>query len=415
MKNDIIKSHNLGFIIFFILLYLSLIIGFQLNEDSNGGAFLDYKGQKSATEAFAINFKKTLLNYDNFATRHSPVLIIFLSFFEKINFSDELIRLIHLHICLILPIGFYLILLEKFKNIEKKYLLLIVGLIFLSPTFRSLSIWPDSRLLGLSIFTFSILFFLYFLRSKQFKYCLLNIFFCAFSSYISPNFSLFSIYFFYIFVKEYNFDNKKIIYIILINIILSLPALYYLFILDVNFLTKTAVVSENKSFDFYSNIANQILIIPSIILFYLIPFLFTRVFNLEFKKILIRVIFSLIIMSVCIIYFDYKFEYTGGGIFFKASYFIFKNNYFFYLISFVSLFFLLIICSNKFENYLIFILLLLSNPQISIYHKYYDPLLVIIFFSLLVVNLDGSQFKKIKNNIFIYLYFVVFLIVGVMK
>ena len=117
MKNDIIKSHNLGFIILFILLYLSLIIGFQLNEDSNGGAFLDYKGQKSATEAFAINFKKTLLNYDNFATRHSPVLIIFLSLLEKINFNDELIRLIHLHICLILPIGFYLILLEKFKNI----------------------------------------------------------------------------------------------------------------------------------------------------------------------------------------------------------------------------------------------------------------------------------------------------------
>jgi hypothetical protein len=415
MKNDIIKFNNLILILIFILLYLSLIIGFYFNEDSTGGAFLDYRGQKGVSKAFAINFKDTFLNYDNFATRHSPVLIVFLSFFEKINLSDNLIRIIHLHILLILPFIFYLILIEKFKYIEKKYLLLIVGLVFLSPTFRSLSIWPDSRLLGLSIFSLSILSYLFFLRSNQLKYCFFNIIFCAFSAYISPNFSVFSIYFFYFFCKKYSYFSRELIYIILTNILLSLPALYYLFILDVNFLTKTAAITEKKKFIFFNNIANQILIISSIIFFYFLPFVLTNILNLNFKNITSKIIISLLIFIICLIYFDYKFSYTGGGIFFKTSYYLFENNYLFYLISYISLLFLCLILSNKFENYLIFLLILLSNPQISIYHKYYDPFLIVILFSLVNIDIDIKKIMKFKTNVFIYLYFTMFLIIGFLK
>ena len=415
MKNDIIKFNSLILVLIFILLYLSLIVGFYFNEDSTGGAFLDYRGQKGVSEAFAINFNNTFLNYDNFATRHSPVLIVFLSFFEKINLSDNLIRIIHLHILLVLPFIFYLILIEKFKYIEKKYLLLIVGLVFLSPTFRSLSIWPDSRLLGLSIFSLSILFYLFFLRSNQFKYCFFNIIFCAFSAYISPNFSVFSIYFFYFFCKKYGYFSRELIYIILTNILLSLPALYYLFVLDVNFLTKTAAITEKKNFIFFNNIANQILIIPSIIFFYFLPFVLTNILNLNFKNITSKIIISLLIFIICLIYFDYKFSYTGGGIFFKTSYYLFENNYLFYLMSYISLLFLFLILSNKFENYLIFLLILLSNPQISIYHKYYDPFLIIILFSLVNADIDMKKIMKFKTNVFIYLYFTMFLIIGFLK
>ena len=415
MKKDIAKLNNLSLIFFFILLYLSLIIGFHLNEDSTGGAFIDYKGQKVVSEAFAINFKETFLNYDNFATRHSPVLIILLSLFEKININDDLIRIIHLHISLILPIAFYLVLIEKFKTVEKNYLLLIVGLIFLSPTFRSLSIWPDSRLLGLSIFTLSILFYLYFLRYNKFIYCCLNILFCALSAYISPNFAVFSIYFFYSFLKKYDFFSIEIFSIIIINILLSLPALYYLFILDVNFLTKTAVISGKENFIFFNNISNQVLIIPTIFFFYTLPFFLTRIINLEKNNIKTIITISFTIIILCIFFFDYKFDYTGGGIFFKGSYILFGNNYLFYLISSFSIIFLLLICANKFDNYLIFFLLLLSNPQISIYHKYYDPSLLIILFSLINLKIDTNEFKKFKNNIFIYLYFAAFLIIGFLK
>ena len=64
-------------VLFLVFLYLSLIISFLIGENSTGGAILDYENQKLVSLNFASNFNETLLNYDNFRTRHSPVLIIF--------------------------------------------------------------------------------------------------------------------------------------------------------------------------------------------------------------------------------------------------------------------------------------------------------------------------------------------------
>ena len=98
---------NFNWNIFFIILYIFLILGFFYNENSTGGAFQDYVNQKKISQDFAINFKSTLLNFDQYFTRHSPVLIMFLSIFEKSNLDDSLIRFIHLHLCLLLPIIFF--------------------------------------------------------------------------------------------------------------------------------------------------------------------------------------------------------------------------------------------------------------------------------------------------------------------
>ena len=133
-----LKSFNTNFyikeIIFFTILYIGLFVGFYFNENSTGGAYLDYISQKVNTKSFSEDFLYTLLNYDNFSTRHSPILSILLSFFEKLNFKDYLIRFIHLNFCLILPLIFYKSLKLKFKDADKKVLFLLVGLIFLSPT-----------------------------------------------------------------------------------------------------------------------------------------------------------------------------------------------------------------------------------------------------------------------------------------
>ena len=75
-------------IVFFFVLYLSLILSFILSENSTGGAILDYYNQKTISIQFANNFLDTFLNYDNYSTRHSPILIILLSYLEKINLSD---------------------------------------------------------------------------------------------------------------------------------------------------------------------------------------------------------------------------------------------------------------------------------------------------------------------------------------
>ena len=101
-------------IVILFLLYLGLIIGFILGENSTGGAILDYLNQKKVSEQFSLNFFNTLNQYDNFATRHSPILIIILGIFEKFNIPDHIIRLIHLHFCLLLPFFFYFCLEIKF-------------------------------------------------------------------------------------------------------------------------------------------------------------------------------------------------------------------------------------------------------------------------------------------------------------
>ena len=95
--------------------------------------------------------------------------------------------------------------------------------------------------------------------------------FLIIASYVSPNFSVFIIFYFYHFFKRIKIN--KVFNIILLCIILSLPAIYYLFILDINFLTATTPgMKSGEAIGLNFNISNKILIISSIIFFHLLPF-----------------------------------------------------------------------------------------------------------------------------------------------
>ena len=403
-------------IVFFLILYTSLIISFFLGENSTGGAIGDYINQKRASQAFASEFLKTFFEYDTYGTRHSPILIIFLSLFEKIKLPDIFIRLIHLHLALFLPFIFYKCLSVKFKEIDKKILFFLSCLIFLSPTFRSLAIWPDSRLLGLILFVISIYYFLKFEESKNFKFAIYNVIFLALSAYLSPNFSVFSIFFFTKFVLNYGILSKKIFSIITINFILALPIFYYIFVLDVNFLLKTAAVGieENEKIIF-NNLFNDILITFSIIFFYLIPFIFLKIIRIKNIFNLKKILISILIFSICVFYFDYNYFYSGGGIFFKVSNFFFNNNYLFYLISFFAILFTYTLISEKYLNILLFVIIILNNPQYTMYHKYFDPFLLIAFFTIFSFNIDLKKMFQAKNYLLVFFYFLVFLFISNLK
>lgn len=414
------KKNRIEYQIIFLLifLYISVLLGFILSENSSGGAFLDYVNQKQITGFFANNFLFTFLNYDDYTTRHSPVLLIALSFFERVQLDDYLIRLIYFHICLILPISFFYILKLKFKDqqLEIKYLLILVGLIFLSPIFRSLSIWPDSRLIGLTFFTTSILFFLKFIEKKKTSFIFLNIIFYTISSYFSPNFAVFSIYFVYKYFRFLGISSLKFYIIIIFNLLLAFPALYYVLILDINFFNKSAAIGLGGSDKiFFTNIFNQILIIPSIIFFYFLPFYSTKILGIKKLINYKNFIITLIIFILSLFYFDYKPEYSGGGIIFKLSDYFFSNNILFFIFSFISIMFVLGIISEKIDNLLILFLLFISNPQITIYHKYYDPLLIVMFFSLFMLNVRLEYLKNFKKVLILYLYFFGFLLANILK
>ena len=146
--------------IFLFLLYTSLLIGFYFEENLNYGSYLDWvKAYNPVLEDLSKDLKNTLLEYDSYGQRHSPVYIIFLSIFLKFGLSFDFIRLIHLHISLSLILVFYSCLKLKFKDTNRIILRILALSIFLSPTFRSLAIWPDSRMPGLIFLYYQYTFF----------------------------------------------------------------------------------------------------------------------------------------------------------------------------------------------------------------------------------------------------------------
>ena len=414
MNFNLSKTYNIIFI--FVLLYISLIAGFFLDENLNLGAKPDwYSTDRPVINDLSIDFQKTLLNYEIYNHRHSPVYLIFLSFLKKAGISFEFIRFIHLNISILLIYFFFKCLSLKFSNIEKSILLIFSFSIFLSPTFRSLAIWPSSRLIGLLFFTISILEFLKYIKFKKKIHIWKNTFFLILSSYLSPNFSLFIFFFGYHYFKE--FDFKNLITLCVFCLISSFPAFYYLFILDVNFLmvnTPGAISGENVSLSF--NFSNKILIICSIILFHFIPFLINKNFFEDIFKTLNTNLLIIGLFFVFLVYFfDYQQNFTGGGIFFQISNIFFKNNILFYIISFLSFILIFFLTKKNFENILIFFLLIVSNIQNTIYHKYYDPLLMILFFTLISNPYSLKFFKKKENLLLIYSFYVIYIFSRIFK
>ena len=382
----------------------------------NYGAYKDWIGAYlNPVKDFSQNFSSTLLNYDDYGQRHSPIYLIFLSTFLRFDFSFETIRLIHLHLSIPLIIIFYKCLSLKFKNIEKSYLILLSLVIFLSPTFRSLSIWPDSRLPGLLFFTITIYFFLKYEETRSEKFIWLTSFFLIVSSYISPNFSLFFFYFFYKIFKQISFS--KVLLFFLFNFILAFPMFFYIFIMDINFFTSGQTPSlNNQSIASNYNFANKILLISSIIFFHLLPVLIWKKHFINFLSFIKKNIMFIFITSVVLIYFfNYKIEYTGGGVFFHLSNFFFKNNYLFYIISIISLSFVMYLCKLNVKNSLFFFILILTNIQNTVYHKYYEPLLLIVFFTIFKDVSAESFLKKKRNILGIYALSLFFIVTKIYK
>ena len=150
----------------------------------------------------------------------------------------------------------------------------------------------------------------------------------------------------------------------------------------------------------------------SLIFFYLIPFIcartigFTKLFT--YKKILATsLLFILLALN-----FDYIYEYSGGGIIFKFSNYIFDNNLIFLYFLFFYYFYFFSFEHRIILNYTLLVLIILNNPQYTIYHKYFDPFLLIVFFSLFQFRFNLKSLLEFKNLIFIYLYFISFLIIN---
>ena len=148
---------NVKFIVFLIG-YISLLIGFFLNENSSGGALIDFRKHYDVMLSFDSDLKNSLLNYHTFDTDHSPLFITTMLVLFKIVNDEHLLRFIYLHIGMVIPFLFYLCLRKNFSNISSNKLFCFSYILLLSPYIRSLSIWPGSEIIALIFLLLSIFF-----------------------------------------------------------------------------------------------------------------------------------------------------------------------------------------------------------------------------------------------------------------
>ena len=123
-----------------------------------------------------------------------------------------------------------------------------------------------------------------------------------------------------------------------------------------------------------------------------------------------------IIFLITVLNFDYIYQNGfGGAYFFKLSNIIFENNYLFFVIYFFSLLVLSVYIKENFYNLILILLILfLYNLQYTVYIKYYDPLLLVLFFLLfdfsITKNFFENKFCLIKIYIFSIIVFLIFFI-----
>ena len=183
------------------------------------------------------------------------------------------------------------------------------------------------------------------------------------------------------------------------------------FFLDINFIVAghTPGYKNNiLSLDF--NIFNKVLLITSIYVFHLLPVIFLSVSKIDFLNFIKKYLILILIFWIMAIYFfDYKINFTGGGVIFQISRILFENNFVFFVLSFFILVIIGYIVSLSKINFSLLGLSILSNIQNTIYHKYYEPFFLIITF-LLFKNIDFKRFFLIKRafSIFIYGAFYIF-------
>ena len=155
------------------------------------------------------------------------------------------------------------------------------------------------------------------------------------------------------------------------------------------------------------NPANKIVIITSIIFFFFIPYISIQNLKKNYKlKISNKtLIFLILFIFLNILFFNFS-KGAGGGIFFHISQYLINNSLILFIVFICSLFIFKFHGMFNLNNFLLFIILILYNPQFTIYYKYYDPLLFFLLLFLFrfhkIINLNLIS----KKFVMLYLFFL---------
>tara|TARA_B100000886_G_scaffold335833_1_gene293611 strand:- start:2393 stop:3703 length:1311 start_codon:yes stop_codon:yes gene_type:complete len=419
------ENYNYLFFLLITLSILSFFFGFSIDENSAGGGKGDFGNTWKNLQTFKNNslldaLKITSLgDSSTFQSSRLPGVYIFHKFLNPFTENTLQFRLSVFIFSLLVPISFYYALKINLKKIKPIYAMLISSLIFLSPYFRTSAIWGNEENFGLLTLILSYIFLQLYLKEKLiFKnFIFLNLL-CLFSSlcvYFDQKLSFVpAICFFSIMINaKKNLDK---FYSATIYFIFALPVFYFFYIWD-GIMPPVDAESRGvlKGNLYFQHIGYSM----SIIAFYLAPLILLIKnifkFNLRYflSKELLWIYFSIFIYIVYFIFF-YEINseiFLGKGVFFKLSEILFDKSFiqkiFLCFVFVLSCLLILVVSNSKYNNIFIFLfLILLSIIYWPVLQEYFDPLILILFFTFLNNQIEVNE----KSISFIFIFFSFFLV-----
>tara|TARA_B100000029_G_scaffold432837_1_gene445284 strand:+ start:887 stop:2137 length:1251 start_codon:yes stop_codon:yes gene_type:complete len=382
----------------FLLLSISLFVGFYFNETASGiGAKADFYNYWPYVLDLKDNFYSPGIKY---GTMHLPLHFMILARLSSVFSDTYFLRLFFCFLSISVPYLFYLNLKTKFNTIDENKLWFLASLTFIFPSFRYSAIWANGHITGLIFFLLSTLFFLKWIEKKNFTTLsldlILQVFFLSIAVYTRQYYALFFLYLMLVYFQKLKLDIFiKLSFVILI---LSLPGFW--------------IIYSNPStlrLTFSTEIPTSLLINSSIMAFYLIPIFIClfinnkKIFSGKMKQLFILTLFSILFVFFLSLFFDYNFK-IGGGFFLKLSIIIFENNLLFYLTSIIGFIFLSYLSVENNNNFILIIILLIGFSAYMIFQKYFEPLFFFMFFLIFNSKLTSEFLINYKNLFYLYIY-----------
>ena len=398
------------------LIYLSFFLGYFFQENSAGGGFIDFQHISNNILLFKeSNFVK--INWMKYESTSLPIYYLIIKTLNIFDFFK--IGLFNLFISLLTILIFF----RSLININQRYnlkidnsvLFAISSLPLLSPYFRTSTFWMLEENIGYFFMLSSIFFW-----TKQKTY--LNIFFCIiFSSlafYSRQSYAFICVIIFFSIIDFKEIFSKKNYFISLIFLFCLTPSLFFFFEWK-GLIPPYALTDRSITFQFIN-----LLIIFSICLFYLLPFLIFEDKSLIkdfFKKNYKVLLFCFFLF--CLFFFNkiqlddvyYKFK-LGGGIIYKLVFhlnflfesFLIKKICFLILSYFgLILIFFFAFKSHELKIFFLIFFLIFSNANV-IFQEYFDPML--FFLIIIFYKIKDQKCKFINLYYFLFCYNLTLLI-----
>ena len=414
-QQTLIFKKNFFLYLYFLIVFISFLLGFLVNEDSSGGGLVDFGHEWTSIQEFkfGIKFALTSMNYESSRT---PLFLI-LNYFNPFNNTEYGFRFSNFIFNIFIPISFFYLIKKKYSNLSFNLIISVTLLLYLSPYFRTSSYWAHQENLPV-FFTICSFLYLHLYESNKINRNLINLFGIAIVSslafYSDQKYIFASLFCFIKLIILYKNNYKNIFLICFFFFISSLPAFYLFYlwkgILPIQSQFRIGFYPKNISLGF------------SIISFYFLPlFLILKNKYYEILKSIKKIdIIFLVFLAFIIIFSLPNFQNPwGGGAIYKIFYLLnsFINNemitkiIFMTFVLFSSFFVYILLKQNILNFFPLLIIIILSSFVEMTYQEYFDPIIIVLIFSYFKFNnkyVDIFSRKIVFNYSLFFIFFLFF-------